>query len=590
MSDPRRGRKLKLIQVQSTLNISSSSKKRRRPTGEHLSVNKRRNSLPDLTNAHEEEVSELTVTMSNIQVETAKVPNMLEEIKKMEERLSEKITSNKEKEISELKERLNNNIRSTIDTSIKDALKVMQTSLCTAVQTNPTIQKHNNEIKDLKDENLRLNRKVHHLMAEQDRMKRQLNKIETKSLDNCLIIRWLPEEPKETEQMIIAKLHSAISVIMQGDSEEEKMNTAKQVSILRCRRIGRYSRNRPRPVSTELLHKQDIEFILDNRFDFPRGIYVDKEYPIEIERKRKTLLPVLRAAKKLTNYKRQSRLDEDKLVLKGRSYNVNTLNQLPYELNVFKVTSKEDESTVGFFGEINPLSNFYPTSFDYEGVKYISSEQLIQANKAKLFGDMDIYNQILCSSTSIECKNLSRLIRNVDESKWQEEAASICLPGIRAKFLQNPNIMDTRLSKTGSKRIIECASDRLWGTGIPLGDPGCLDPTKWISQGIMGQILECIRVEENQSRHLHYQQPPSMIPNTCEQLPQHLTSNMLHKSFVVTEQQSPPNDSTAVSDTSATASTTPVSDTTASDTDPGENFSATIPPDEVPMDDNGTTQ
>ena len=28
----------------------------------------------------------------------------------------------------------------------------METSLCTAVQTNPTIQKHNNEIKDLKEE------------------------------------------------------------------------------------------------------------------------------------------------------------------------------------------------------------------------------------------------------------------------------------------------------------------------------------------------------------------------------------------------------------------------------------------------------
>ena len=122
MSDSRRGRKLKLIQGQSTLTISGSSKKRRRPTGENLSVNKIRNSLPDLTNAHEEEVSELTATMSNIQVETAKVPNMLEEIKKMEERLSEKITSNKDKEISELEERLNNNIRSTIDASIKDAL------------------------------------------------------------------------------------------------------------------------------------------------------------------------------------------------------------------------------------------------------------------------------------------------------------------------------------------------------------------------------------------------------------------------------------------------------------------------------------
>ena len=94
-----------------------------------------------------------------------------------------------------------------------------------------------------------------------------------------------------------------------------------------------------------MTHKQDTEFILENRFDLPRGIYVDKEYPIHIERKRKTLLPVLKAAKRLSNYRKQSPIEDDKLVLKGRSYNVNTLNQLPEELNVFKVTSKEDETT-----------------------------------------------------------------------------------------------------------------------------------------------------------------------------------------------------------------------------------------------------
>ena len=185
-------------------------------------------------------------------------------------------------------------------------------------------------------------------------------------------------------------------------------------------------------------------------------------------------------------------------MLKGRVYNINTLNQLPDELNVFTVISRENEHTVGFFGEINPLSNFYPSSFSHEGVHYISSEQLIQANKAKFFGDLETYNQILCCSTSLECKNL--LIRNVDKSKWEEEAGNICFPGICAKFYQNPMAMDTLLYKTGNKKIVECASDCLWGNGIPLGDPACLDSTKWISQGILGQMLECICSEVTQPR------------------------------------------------------------------------------------------
>ena len=177
-----------------------------------------------------------------------------------------------------------------------------------------------------------------------------------------------------------------------------------------------------------------------------------------------------------------------------------SLNQLPDELNVFTVTSRENEHTAGFFGEINPLSNFYPSSFSHEGVNYISSEQLIQANKAKFFGYLESYNQILSCSTSLQCKNLSKLIRNVDESKWEEEAGNICFTGIRAKFYQNPVTTDTLLYKTGNKKIIECASDRLWGNGMPLGNPACLDSTKLISQGILGQMLECIHSEVTQPR------------------------------------------------------------------------------------------
>ena len=247
----------------------------------------------------------------------------------------------------------------------------MQTSICTAVQNNPIIQSHNEEIKGLKDENHRLNRKVQQLTVEQGRMKRQLMRIETKCLDHSLIIRGIPEEFKETEQMISDKLHRVLSVMMQGKTEEDKLASAHQKVIKSCYRLGRLSRSRIRPLSMELLHKQDIEFILDNRFDLEHGLYVDKEYPIDIEHKRKTLLLILRAAKQLGDYKKQSRLEDDKIVLKGRSYNVNTLNQLPEELNVFKVMTKENENTVGFFGEINPLSNFYPSTFLYDGIQYI---------------------------------------------------------------------------------------------------------------------------------------------------------------------------------------------------------------------------
>ena len=41
------------------------------------------------------------------------------------------------------------------------------------------------------------------------------------------------------------------------------------------------------------------------------------------------------------------------------------------------------------------------------------------------------------------------------------QAAEVCYPGIKAKFCQNLYAMDCLIRKTGSKRIVECAADRL---------------------------------------------------------------------------------------------------------------------------------
>ena len=192
-------------------------------------------------------------------------------------------------------------------------------------------------------------------MVEQTRIKRQLVRIENKNLDRSLIFWGVNEEYKETEQQICQKIHSLLSVLMQGETIDVKLEYAKKIVIRNCRLLGRFNRNRVRPLSVELVHKHDVEFILENRMDLEKGVYVDHEYPFEIERKRKALLPVLRAARRLEDYKKQSRMDDDRIILKGKPYTIHTLNQLPEELNAFKVTSKEDNNTIGFFGEINPV-------------------------------------------------------------------------------------------------------------------------------------------------------------------------------------------------------------------------------------------
>ena len=338
MSVSRKSRKVKLVNredqpqiLQFVTDVVSDiscprkeSKKRRRSTGEKSQAKKRVDSpcgpktlassnteaSPQQLNTttHVDNQNNIVCTLSKMNMEETNgsarsTSPMLDEIMKMEARLTARITTNRDKEITDMEARLNSNIKSTIDTSIKNALKVMETSICTAIQNNPLIQSHNTEIKELKEENIRLNRRVHQLTNEHDKMKRQINKIEARNLDRSMIFRGLIEETKETEASIVQKIHQVLISIMSGESDEEKLESARQIRIVCCRRLGRFNKHRSRAVSVEFKHKEDTDFIFENRFDLTKGVYVDREYPAETEKKRKTLLPILKAAKRLPGYK-----------------------------------------------------------------------------------------------------------------------------------------------------------------------------------------------------------------------------------------------------------------------------------------------
>ena len=76
--------------------------------------------------------------------------------------------------------------------------------------------------------------------------------------------------------------------------------------------------------------------------------------------------------------------------------------------------------------------------------------------------------------------------------------------------------MDCLIWKTGSKRIVECATDCLWATGVPLNDLTSLDETKWISPGTLGQMLESIQNEQalRLNSAFNYQQQSAIPGNT----------------------------------------------------------------------------
>ena len=120
----------------------------------------------------------------------------------------------------------------------------------------------------------------------------------------------------------------------------------------------------------------------------------------------------MRAARKHSHYRGKCKLDGTKLVIQGKSYNRSNIENLLEDINAWKISSKESEETIGFFGELNPLSNFHPSTFMYNRVEYSSSEQLIQHQKAKLFDDTESAAKIMRAKSALECKKLSKNIAN----------------------------------------------------------------------------------------------------------------------------------------------------------------------------------
>ena len=204
----------------------------------------------------------------------------------------------------------------------------------------------------------------------------------------------------------------------------------------------------------------------------------------------------MRTARRLEEYRGLCKLEGTELTIKGKRYSFENLHDLPANISTHVVSSQQDEQYYGFFGEFSPLSNFHPAPFTHDGVKYHTSEQYIQKMKADFCSDRDASSQIMLATMPYECKKLGRGVKNCNVEKWNSAAMDICYPGLLSKFEQNPG-SSSFLRNTGNKTILECCYNDVWGNGLPLSDPKCLDPKVYEKQGILGFMLENIRRELN---------------------------------------------------------------------------------------------
>ena len=211
---------------------------------------------------------------------------------------------------------------------------------------------------------------MNQIKTEMGYFQRKINQLEDRSLERYLIFHGISESLPDDEEARTEKIYRAISDTISRETPEERLQLAREVEIIKTRRLGKPDPSRIRAISVELSNKYDVEQIYANRFSMEEGVFIDREFSRETEKDRRLLRPILKVAKNLPEYKKKCRLEGNQLVLDGKQYHKENLHQLPKKLEPMKVATKTTENSIGFFVELCPLSNFHRSPFLYNEVNY----------------------------------------------------------------------------------------------------------------------------------------------------------------------------------------------------------------------------
>jgi len=136
-------------------------------------------------------------------------------------------------------------------------------------------------------------------------------------------------------------------------------------------------------------------------------------------------------------------------------------------------------------------SNWFQIPYTNNDQEYACVEQEFMHQKALLFGDNEIAEKIMSTSSPQLMKKLGRRVHNFSQSEWDKHKYEIVKSACLAKFYQNPALAKS-LMATGNCTIVEASPfDTIWGIGFSRST--ALNTQKYWGQNLLGKILMEIR-------------------------------------------------------------------------------------------------
>ncbi len=337
----------------------------------------------------------------------------------------------------------------------------------------------------------KMNTRMSMLEAENEKLKQENSVLHEKLLSvECynrrsnLVFEGIEEGLDETNSECRRKIREKVLENIPGLNPDD-------VKISRCHRLGKKRDGQHRGIICHFHWYGDREAIMHNKKHLPEHVYVREDLPDEYLDRRRRLRPVFKLAVN-GRFKGKTTWRADKVVIDSIAYGVDDIDKLPPDLNPEKLSQKSNERNLVFFGINSKFSNFHPCKFRIDNVPYSCNEQYIASEKAGLFDDDEAQRKIMLEKSPYRMKAIAARLQNFDEEKWKSEAPAITKRGLLAKFSQNPQMKQALLA-TGELILAEAASDKLFGTGVHIAEPGALDEQTWVGYGIMGDALMAVR-------------------------------------------------------------------------------------------------
>lgn len=360
-------------------------------------------------------------------------------------------------------------------TSIEDSIIKIDKECAKASEAAHSALQIAKEGRDHADE---LDNKIVALQQEQAALDSKLVTLENYSRRENLILDGLPESSNELD----GQLHAAVQSVF------KKMDINDPIRLDQLHRLGKANGSKnPRPIIMKFNWYQDRNRVWQHKRRLKgTALFIREDFCKETIKARKQLLPYARAAR-IANAKH--RLQGDRLVINGHAYTCDTIQDIPPEYDPAKLATREDNSTILFFGKHSFLSNFSHASFKLNDIEYRCSEQFYQHSKALSYNDTTTARKIIQSRDPGDQQRYGKAVKGLSAKTWQPRAVDVMYEGLYAKFSQNPHLAQL-LKETQPKRLAESSKDSFWGTGKSLSDKTAF---VWDGSNKLGETLMLVR-------------------------------------------------------------------------------------------------